>query len=181
MSFLQFPPCLAVTSFLQRLTISGSGPAKSSPLDSVNGNGEGERRIAVADFKGKFLVIIFFKNNDSKEFLKAFSDLADLFRGNKIEVWKHFQKNAKILFPKNLCVDFWSWSKVMSRLSIFLAFRECAKSVKTSLLSLHILKNHWLRSHTPYGNGFLNPRPNLFLWRFKVFCGVNPNDIWFGK
>ena len=86
MSFLQFPPCLAVTSFLQRLTISGSGPAKSSPLDSVNGNGEGERRIAVADFKGKFLVIIFFKNNDSKEFLKAFSDLADLFRGNKIEV-----------------------------------------------------------------------------------------------
>jgi len=62
------------------------GPAKSSPLDSVNGNGEGERRIAVADFKGKFLVIIFFKNNDSKEFLKAFSDLADLFRGNKIEL-----------------------------------------------------------------------------------------------
>ena len=42
----------------------------------------------MADFKGKFLVIIFFKNNDSKEFLKAFSDLADLFRGNKIEVWK---------------------------------------------------------------------------------------------
>ena len=83
---VQFLPCLAVTSFLQRLTISGSGPAKSSPLDSVNGNGEGERRIAVADFKGKFLVIIFFKNNDSKEFLKAFSDLADLFRGNKIEV-----------------------------------------------------------------------------------------------
>ena len=40
----------------------------------------------MADFKGKFLVIIFFKNNDSKEFLKAFSDLADLFRGNKIEV-----------------------------------------------------------------------------------------------
>ena len=46
----------------------------------------GEKRIAVADFKGKFLVIIFFKNNDSKDFLKAFSDLADLFRGNKIEV-----------------------------------------------------------------------------------------------
>merc|ERR1712241_777873 len=62
------------------------GPAKSSPLDSVNGNGEGEKRIAVADFKGKFLVIIFFKNNDSKEFLKAFSDLADLFRGDKIEL-----------------------------------------------------------------------------------------------
>ena len=40
----------------------------------------------MADFKSKFLVIIFFKNNDSKEFLKAFSDLADLFRGNKIEV-----------------------------------------------------------------------------------------------
>ena len=40
----------------------------------------------MADFKGKFLVIVFFKNNDSKEFLKAFSDLADLFRGNKIEV-----------------------------------------------------------------------------------------------
>ena len=55
-------------------------------MDSVNANGEGEKKIAVADFKGKFLVIIFFKNNDSKEFLKAFSDLADLFRGNKIEV-----------------------------------------------------------------------------------------------
>jgi len=62
------------------------GPSKSCPLDSVNANGEGEKRIAVADFKGKFLVIIFFKNNDSKEFLKAFSDLADLFRGNKIEL-----------------------------------------------------------------------------------------------
>merc|ERR1711990_796479 len=62
------------------------GPSKSFPLDSVNANGEGEKRIAVADFKGKFLVIIFFKNNDSKEFLKAFSDLADLFRGNKIEL-----------------------------------------------------------------------------------------------
>ena len=95
---------------------------------------------------------------------------------------KTLPKNwQKFIYKKNLCVDFWSWSKVMSRLSIFLAFRECAKSVKTSLLSLHILKNHWLRSHTPYGNGFLNPRPNLFLWRFKVFCGVNPNDIWFGK
>ena len=68
------------------LKVSGSGPSKSSPLDSVNANGEGEKKIAVADFKGKFLVIIFFKNNDSKEFLKAFSDLADLFRGNKIEV-----------------------------------------------------------------------------------------------
>ena len=68
------------------LISSGSGPSKSSSLDSVNANGEGEKRIAVADFKGKFLVIIFFKNNDSKEFLKAFSDLADLFRGNKIEV-----------------------------------------------------------------------------------------------
>ena len=101
---VQFLPCLAVTSFLQRLTISGSGPAKSSPLDSVNGNGEGERRIAVADFKGKFLVIIFFKNNDSKEFLKAFSDLADLFRGNKIEVWKHFQKIGKSLFTKKTYV-----------------------------------------------------------------------------
>lgn len=64
----------------------GPGPSKSCPLDSVNANGEGEKRIAVADFKSKFLVIIFFKNNDSKEFLKAFSDLADLFRGNKIEV-----------------------------------------------------------------------------------------------
>merc|ERR1711971_884618 len=42
------------------------GPSKSSPLDSVNANGEGEKKIAVADFKGKFLVIIFFKNNDSK-------------------------------------------------------------------------------------------------------------------
>merc|ERR1712241_1325365 len=62
------------------------GPSKSCPLDSVNANGEGEKRIAVADFKGKFLVIIFFKNNDSKEFLKAFSALADLFRGNKIEL-----------------------------------------------------------------------------------------------
>merc|ERR1711990_1310815 len=62
------------------------GPSKSFPLDSVNANGEGEKRIAVADFKGKFLAIIFFKNNDSKEFLKAFSDLADLFRGNKIEL-----------------------------------------------------------------------------------------------
>jgi len=62
------------------------GPSKSCPLDSVNANGEGEKRIAVADFNGKFLVIIFFKNNDSKEFLKAFSDLADLFRGNKIEL-----------------------------------------------------------------------------------------------
>ena len=68
------------------LKVSGSGPSKSSPLVSVNANGEGEKKIAVADFKGKFLVIIFFKNNDSKEFLKAFSDLADLFRGNKIEV-----------------------------------------------------------------------------------------------
>ena len=104
MSFLQFPPCLAVTSFLQRLTISGSGPAKSSPLDSVNGNGEGERRIAVADFKGKFLVIIFFKNNDSKEFLKAFSDLADLFRGNKIEVWKYLQKNCQNFIYKKTYV-----------------------------------------------------------------------------
>merc|ERR1711963_1165596 len=62
------------------------GPSKSCPLDSVNANGEGEKRIAVADFKGKFLVVIFFKNNDSKEFLKAFSDLADLFRGSKIEL-----------------------------------------------------------------------------------------------
>merc|ERR1712209_316034 len=62
------------------------GPSKSCPLDSVNANGEGEKRIAVADFKGKFLVIIYFENNDSKEFLKAFSDLADLFRGNKIEL-----------------------------------------------------------------------------------------------
>ena len=70
----------------KRLIRSRPGPSKSCPLDSVNGNGEGEKRIAVADFKGKFLVIIFFKNNDSKEFLKAFSDLADLFRGNKIEV-----------------------------------------------------------------------------------------------
>ena len=77
-----------VTWSLTCLISSGSGPSKSSPLDSVNANGEGEKKIAVADFKGKFLVIIFFKNNDSKEFLKAFSDLADLFRGNKIEVWK---------------------------------------------------------------------------------------------
>ena len=72
--------------FSMCLISCGSGPSKSSPLDSVNANGEGEKRIAVADFKGKFLVIIFFKNNDSKEFLKAFSDLADLYRGNKIEV-----------------------------------------------------------------------------------------------
>lgn len=28
-------------------------------------------------------------------------------------------------------VNVWSWSKVGARLSIFLAFRECAKSVKT--------------------------------------------------
>ena len=130
MSFLQFPPCLAVTSFLQRLTSSGSGPAKSSPLDSVNGNGEGERRIAVADFKGKFLVIIFFKNNDSKEFLKAFSDLADLFRGNKIEVWKILLPN---MYYQRNGVNIWSWSKVGARLSIFPAFRECAKSMETKI------------------------------------------------
>jgi len=78
------------------------GPSKSSPLDSVNANGEGEKRIAVADFKGKFLVIIFFKNNDSKEFLKAFSDLADLFRGNKIEL---------IACSRDSCSSTSSWLK----------------------------------------------------------------------
>merc|ERR1712241_1096757 len=78
------------------------GPSKSSPLDSVNANGEGEKKIAVADFKGKFLVIIFFKNNDSKEFLKAFSDLADLFRGNKIEL---------IACSRDSCSSTSSWLK----------------------------------------------------------------------
>jgi len=78
------------------------GPSKSSSLDSVNANGEGEKRIAVADFKGKFLVIIFFKNNDSKEFLKAFSDLADLFRGNKIEL---------IACSRDSCSSTSSWLK----------------------------------------------------------------------
>ena len=58
----------------------------------------------MADFKGKFLVIIFFKNNDSKEFLKAFSDLADLFRGNKIEVWKYLQKNCQNFIYKKTYV-----------------------------------------------------------------------------
>jgi len=78
------------------------GPSKSSPLDSVNANGEGEKKIAVADFKGKFLVIIFVKNNDSKEFLKAFSDLADLFRGNKIEL---------IACSRDSCSSTSSWLK----------------------------------------------------------------------
>jgi alkyl hydroperoxide reductase subunit AhpC/protein-arginine kinase len=78
------------------------GPSKSSSLDSVNANGEGEKKIAVADFKGKFLVIIFFKNNDSKEFLKAFSDLADLFRGNKIEL---------IACSRDSCSSTSSWLK----------------------------------------------------------------------
>ena len=31
-------------------------------------------------------------------------------------------------------VNVWSWSKVGARLSIFLALRECAKSVKTKIL-----------------------------------------------
>jgi len=62
------------------------GHSTREKLDGLDRSGS-ENKFSVSDFKGKFLVVVFHKSDvDSKLFLEAFSDLSDLFRGNKTEV-----------------------------------------------------------------------------------------------
>jgi len=63
------------------------GRPTDQTIDGVDQKGDNQCKVGVSDFKGKFLVIVFYKSNSSsKSFLAAFSDLADLFRSNKAEV-----------------------------------------------------------------------------------------------
>jgi len=62
------------------------GPSTKDKLDGLDRSGA-QKRFSVSDFKGKYLVLVFYTSDaDSKDFLQAFSDLSDLFRGNKTEV-----------------------------------------------------------------------------------------------
>jgi len=62
------------------------GPASDSQVEGVNPSGD-EKKFSIADFKGKFFVLIFYRGDqESKSFVQAFSELAELFRGQKIEM-----------------------------------------------------------------------------------------------
>ena len=79
------------------------GPASDSQVEGVSPSGD-EKKFSIADFKGKFFVLVFYRGDqESRSFVQAFSDLAELFRGQKIEVvtspWAIKSEFLKFLFP----------------------------------------------------------------------------------
>jgi len=69
-----------------RSELAVPGYSTTEQLEGLDRSGS-EKKFSVSDFKGRFLVVVFHRSDvDNKSFLEAFSDLSELFRGNKTEV-----------------------------------------------------------------------------------------------
>merc|ERR1712179_10569 len=66
--------------------LSVPGVAPTDYLHGLDQSGK-QTKCSVADSKGRFTVLVFYSSCfEEKSFVQAFSDLAELFRGSKVEV-----------------------------------------------------------------------------------------------